>query len=902
MANNSKTNLQELILRCWGKTDLLSNDPMTFHPALFHMIDIGNIAQILLTGKTSNRWKSVFSSLYDVDTDELSKFLPFIISLHDIGKISASFQRVNNTQYLRMVAEGYSFGKSNDIPHPEVGRNFIDYEWVDQERVLVSEKTRKIIREMVAGHHGLFASPGTMKDTRLKIKHDEPVEWIGLRNTAFELLADIFLDQTINKLPEPRNISAVVMELTGFSTLCDWIGSDQRYFRAHPELSLEEYKVISLEFANRAVQDDGFNDPVLSGKPSTFQSIFLDISDPRPLQFAIDSIPDDILSVPTLIVIEAPTGEGKTEAALALAHKIALTRKTDEFYYALPTTATSNQMFRRVQKYLKENLLLGIGAKLIHGQAFLAQDAIKTIPLSNGTRSDNERDPIDWFSSKKRSLLAPFGVGTIDQIELGALNVRHASLRLSGLAGKVVILDEVHAYDTYMTTIIIRLLNWLYSLGTSVILLSATLPANRRAQLMKTYSHKTEDDCNHPEYPLILIANDKANLKIFPKAYQPSREVGLDFLRFPESDPKGKAQWLIDQVISGGCACWITNTVNRAQEIYEQVAAIAPGNVMKILFHARFPLEQRQEIEERIVRIVGKEKFHRPQAAIVIGTQVLEQSLDLDFDVMVSDLAPVDLLLQRAGRLHRHSETRRPEDLKKPKFYINTPLNDGSDPILTIDKYVYAEYFLKRTFYVLRTRDCIQLPGDFRKMVKEVYDEIPEEMSIDLRKAYEDLCKQEEKAREEAVQRLLPEPDPDELFTGPAARITFTESETDASWIVAQTRLGERSVNIIPLEDLGDCFTFSGCIQPIQKNLSAPREVEMAMLRQQIRINQDVIINELLSQKADLPCVFSNSPLLKDCLPLWLKSGKLEIKTAKGKFVLQLDNELGLLIKKKGGL
>lgn len=901
MTDTSEVEHQSKVMRCWGKTERNSTDPTIFHPALFHMVDVGFVAQVLLNGKTSARWKNVFSNIYNIDPALLISFLPFIVSLHDIGKISSSFQRMNEPQHIRLTGEGFTFGRSKDLLHPEVGRNFIHSEWPEQSGIVVSERSKEMIREMIGGHHGSFAQPGSLFDTRLKLKIEEPPEWKALRIRTFEMLEDVFWDRSINEIPEPQNMSAAVMELTGFTTLCDWIGSDQRYFTPQSDLLLGEYIKRSLERACQAVEQDGFIFETLSDIPSDFNSLFGEILSPRPLQLAVNDIPDEVMAIPTLVVIEAPTGEGKTEAALALAHKIARARKTDEFYYALPTTATSNQMFLRVQKYLHENLGLGTGAKLIHGQAFLTQDSIANVPLSNGEQSQTDQTCMDWFNSKKRSLLAPFGVGTIDQIELGALNVRHASLRLSGLAGKVVILDEVHAYDTYMTTIVVRLLTWLKELSVSVILLSATLPASRRTQLMQVYTSEVFGVDEPNSYPSILIANSNNILRMTPKASQLNREIGLKFLSFSEDDAEEKAKWLVDQVSGGGCACWITNTVNRAQEIYSHVMAFAPQSVQKVLFHARFPLDQRQEIEENIVNLVGPDKSNRPTSAIVIGTQVLEQSLDLDFDVMVSDLAPVDLLLQRAGRLHRHSQTSRPKRLMSPEFYINQPFDQEKNLDLKKDKWVYAEYFLRRTYDVLKDRNNIHLPEDFRILVEQVYDEIPLHMSQELQTAHDNLIKEEESARQEAELRLTPKPDAEELFTGSAAHLTFTENETDASWIVAQTRLGEQSLNLIPLENMGDCFSFPGCEKPLEKCLTASREMEMQMLRRQIRISHREVVKALREQKFELPKVFSSSSILKDYLPLWLIDGASEIQTAQGSYIMRLDLNLGLLIEKKKG-
>ncbi len=690
------------------------------------------------------------------------------------------------------------------------------------------------------------------------------------------------------------------MELTGFTTLCDWIGSDQRYFPPSPTINIDEYVEISEARASQAIEKAGFTGTFRSGIPTDFSALFSSLT-PRPLQLAIDLIPEKLLKEPSLVIIEAPTGEGKTEAALALAHRITNLNGYDEFYYALPTTATSNQMHDRVQKYLKDQLKVDIAAKLVHGQAFLQQEALNIQPLYNGEDPKRDSIPIDWFNTKKRALLAPFGVGTIDQIELGALNVRHASLRLAGLSGKVIILDEVHAYDIYMTTIISRLLEWLKALGASVILLSATLPDTRRRELLRAF-HGNEKIYDIPaDYPLIVAASSGDFFTSTPKAMQPQRKIGLKFLQFSDNDNTQKANWLAEQVSEGGVACWITNTVNRAQNIYREVQGAAGSDVEVILIHARFPLVQRDELEKLIVSKAGPIKENRPRKMIVIGTQVLEQSLDLDFDLMVSDLAPIDLLLQRAGRLHRHAITKRWGDHLSPVLYINAPMSDNQ-PVITSDKYVYAEYILLRTWEIIKGLSSLQLPADYRLLVEQVYGEVPTSMMDEQKKALEQLEKQEELARQEAEVRLLPEPDPEELFTSLAARLVFTESETEAGWKVAQTRLGERSLNLVPLEDHGDFCTLPGSDLPLIKRIGASRSDQFLMLRHQVRIsNPQQVVDALEKQKENLPELFTASTLLRDVMPLWLKNSAAEIETAKGRYILKLDPQLGLTINKKGG-
>lgn len=895
-----QTKDEQFLLKFWGKTDRSSQDASYFHPALFHILDVAHVAVTLLDEGCSQRWRNVLADIFGVYPDALQKFIPFYVALHDIGKFSAAFQRQDPLQHQRLLQEGLTFGRSQDIPHAQVSRHFIWHEWPDLIKAAISDKNKLILREVAAGHHGVFSAASDLGNVKMKLKFEEPYCWKEIRSDVFHTLAMLLLDTSLDSLPDPKNLSSAIMELTGFTTLCDWIGSDQRFFSPHPEHSLADYITISKESALKAVESDGFSTSTYSSTSTRFSDLFDHLKNPRPLQKAVDEIPTLLLKEPCLIVIEAPTGEGKTEAALAVAHRLAEERHSDEFYYALPTMATSNQMHLRVQNYLRDQLKLDVGVKLVHGQAFLAQDLVPVKPLGNGSDISNIASAMDWFNSKKKALLAPFGVGTIDQIELGALNVRHASLRMAGLSGKVVILDEVHAYDTYMTTIVTRLLNWLNTLGASVILLSATLPTSRRKELVRTYTHDDNAFDDTEAYPLITVANSIAVVSMMPPAAQASKEIGLNFLHFKDDEVQKKSDWLIEQVNDGGCICWITNTVDRAQALYSDLLEKCGEDVELALLHARFPLSQREELERRIVERVGPDKDKRPAKMIVVGTQVLEQSLDLDFDLMVTDLAPVDLLLQRAGRLHRHSTTLDRGQHLQPVLFINVPLNNDQ-PDIHVDCSIYHEYFLLRTWQEICHMMRFSLPTDYRRLVEAVYTAPAGDIDEALANAYAKLLKDEELARQEAEQRLLPQPDPESSFTSLAARMVFEESETRAGWIVAQTRLGEKSINLVPLEDHGDLFTIPGDEKPIQKGKAIDSIDQLRMLRGQVRVSRAEVVEALSQQEDQKNLNFAQSSLLRDVRPLWLTDGKAEVVTKSGIILLELDPLLGLKIKKKGG-
>ncbi|MGA9347995.1 MAG: CRISPR-associated helicase Cas3' [Anaerolineae bacterium] len=889
----------ERLLRCWGKTEKTTRD---FHPALFHMLDAGHVAQVLLCPPASSRWRGVLATALGAEPETLGVWLPYVIAMHDIGKISAAFQSQIESQHERLKAEGFPFKgwrTSLKVHHSQVGQVYVQ-QWEASELTL-SDNFRQMWVDMVGGHHGQFRHSSGVRKTLVRLQKYEPPLWQQLRDVAAQALQEHFLAPALYTLTQPDNISTATMALTGFTILCDWLGSDECFFQPASDFDLERYIPESQKRAQRAVEAAGFLERSHSRAPILFTALFPDKHPPRPLQEAVDAIPEEILATPCLAIIEAPTGEGKTEAALALAHRLAQASGTDEMYYALPTTATSNQMFVRLQEHLHDRLNLPTEIKLIHGQAFLMEDDLRIEPLDNAEQADQDA-MVEWFTSKKRAILAPFGVGTVDQAELAALNVKHNALRLMGLAGKVVIFDEVHAYDTYMTTIVETLLQWLSALGTSVIILSATLPQAQRAALARAYGADVQASPEQAQaYPsLWLFSQTQPPYHTTPSAYQPDRRLAVRSLHLAEDASQAKAQWLLDAVAEGGCACWITNTVAQAQQVFEELTKDErSGDIDLTLLHARFPLEDRQTRERQLSDTYGPNGDHRPKRGIVVGTQVLEQSLDLDFDVMVSDLAPVDLLLQRAGRLQRHDRTRPASYADHPTLWINTELDSAGELDLGVNRWIYDAFLLRQTWQVLQCRDKISLPGDYRELVEAVYGITEVSLDSPLAEAWGKLQIKRSDAMKEAKERLIPEPDPEWSFCPRVAKLTFEEDETGASWVVAQTRLGRESVNLIPLEREGDMARLSPTGEMVALDRRASREMQLSLLRRHLRVSRPEIVRAL--KEAPLPKLFTKSPKLKGYYPLWLTDGKAEFPLEKGKLVVILDDELGLVIHKEKG-
>jgi CRISPR-associated endonuclease/helicase Cas3 len=897
---------QEQMLHCWGKTGKATHD---FHPALFHMLDVGHIAQLLLRPPVSSRWRRVLAAALNTEPDTLGVWLPYVIAMHDIGKISAAFQSQIESQYERLKAEGFPFQGWHGglkVHHSQVGQAYV-HSW-EASGLMLPDSFRQMWVDMVGGHHGHFRRGSEVKRVHTRLQRYEPPLWQQLRDVAAQTLREHFLVAALYRLPEPGNISTATMALTGFTILCDWLGSDERFFRPAPDFDLGSYIPESRKRAQSAIQAAGFLERSSSDAATSFAALFPDKYPPRPLQEAVDAIPDEVLAKPCLLIIEAPTGEGKTEAALTLAHRLAQASGTDELYYALPTTATSNQMFVRLQEHLRDRLDLTTDVKLIHGQAFLLEDDLRIEPLDNAERVDQDA-MVEWFTSNKRAILAPFGVGTVDQAELAALNVKHNALRLVGLAGKVVVFDEVHAYDTYMTTIIETLLQWLSALGTSVVILSATLPQSQRTALASAYGVGAQTVSERAQaYPSLgLFSRGHPPYYATPLAYQPKRDLTLRALHLAEDAPRAKAQWLLDAVADKGCACWITNTVAQAQQIFAELTEDQRSEGIDLtLLHARFPLEDRQEREQEIAQKYGppdpqcEDNDHRPKRGIVVGTQVLEQSLDLDFDVMVSDLAPVDLLLQRAGRLQRHERARPAAYDRRPTLWINTEVSADGQLELGVNRWIYDAFLLQQTWQVLQDREEIHFPDDYRKLVEAVYGIADVSPDSPLAETWGSLQTKRSNSTKTAKERLIPEPDPEWSFCSRAAMLTFEEDETGASWIVAQTRLGRESVNLIPLEQKGDTAHLYPSEETVPLHSPASQEMQLGLLRRHLRVSHREVVQAL--KEAPRPKLFTESPRLKwSYYPLWLTNGKAEFSLEEGKLVVTLDDRLGLVIRKEKG-
>jgi CRISPR-associated endonuclease/helicase Cas3 len=575
------------------------------------------------------------------------------------------------------------------------------------------------------------------------------------------------------------------------------------------------------------------------------------------------------LSRPGLLIIEAPMGEGKTEAAIYAAAGFQ-SPISQGISIHLPTQATSNAMHRRMVRALRR-------LDSDHPRVALAHSATALLPRNRANTPGEKPNAEGFFVPRKRALLATHAVSTVDQLEMGGMRVKHGFVRLMGLANKPIVIDEVHAYDEYMSAIIRRTLRWLGEMNVSVVILSATLPSRARGRLVAAYTGKACPELP-AAYPLVTLARlGEPTVTMCPEPSGRSLIVRLEVREVGEQAmDAGVARALLESITQGGCAAWIMNTVREAQEAYRLVREWADEDTEVLLFTSRFRMADRRRIERGVLRRFGRDGI-RPHKSILIATQVVEQSLDLDFDLMVSHIAPIDLILQRMGRMHRHARVRPPE-LEQPRLILTCPADKGDETRWGPTRYVYDTMVLRLTLEVLQDRSSISLPADIRQLVEAVYSRIPEDHWID--------------EENQALGRILPLPGPAQpAFDGMV--ITFEDDEAGRRWIDARTRLGRDSRDVILLHRRGrEVFLDADCRRRV--DIDAPSlddRLARRLALRAVRVDHPDLIHALDDRQ--VPRSISDHPLLGSYSLLVLENGLAEV----AQFVVKYDRFVGLDIR-----
>ncbi len=887
-------------------------------PLWVHCLDTCQVMRYLLSHWLTDHTLNAAAS--SISQEQLKNTLLFLSVFHDYGKASMTFQAriTDEAEELRQLlnhaglctpsADDPELRNGKEMPHGTAG-----------EILLLIKGCPSSIAAIVGAHHGKpwEKGPDAAEDIEELLEENDLYrnfdyglrlwggkarrkEWIRAQNDFFDWALDEINLSSVQEVPSVNDSEAVV--LSGLVIMADWLASNEEYFplipfgQNAPSNMKERAEYAEKKLNLPPVWQPSFNENFRELAKKRFGFY------PNEIQTAVAEAVIKS-SEPGLFILEAPMGVGKTEAALLAAEEFSGERAAG-MMFALPTQATANGIFSRILEWGKGQTEQNeLSIRLAHGMAAMNEEYMALIDSGKHAECtvddyENSRFVVhDFFRGSKQALLADFVVGTIDQVLLASLKQKHFMLRHLGLCGKAVIIDECHAYDAYMNEYLERTLQWLGAYRTPVIMLSATLPYERRAALVDAYTGYTSKNKDEPwrkstGYPL-LTWTDGSNICQEEIVYSGiKRNVEIERLDCAEKDEFTEViRILAENLESGGCAGVVLNTVKRTQALTEALNKAMPDKHI-LLLHSGFISEDRIEYEKELLACAGKKSAKTDRDGfIVIGTQVIEQSLDFDVDLMITDLCPMDLLLQRIGRLHRHPahDKDRPAALKTAKCYVlgaAGKYEKGSEA-------VYGSYLLMRTKEFLPDR--ITLPTDIAVLVQSVYDD-----SCIMKKEPDGYS--EAKAKHEQ-KRIKDRRDADAFRLLPPGKEKTINRFLEASVLAdeeqakAQVRNGEISLEaIVMFSEKGsltrapwrysDCFNPSDC-----PSESACRAISNQRVRFPAWIKGMISSEDLL-----MPEAWENSSWLRGKRLLILnEEGKTEI----GNLIIQYSHTYGLTAERR---
>ena len=686
--NKKKISISKIaFMECPAKTYIDNNGKYRLgHNVFNHCKVVGKIAEEIIKRLPNKTAQKLFP-----------KGSHLVVACHDIGKVSPTF-------YLKLLIAA---DKTWEVSHPEL-KQFVDLVKYENERwgghagvsqlSLSALNVGAFIPQIAGQHHGSSPQLGN------RSANDENLGgtiWEQERQKLISALKKYFKEDW----PVIQDETQCLL-ISGLTSIADWIGSGSFFEKPNEDwesqisLAVDNAGFISPKFKKKLSFTEVFNDVVGKDcKPRKTQSIFI-----------------EHCNEPGVYILEAPMGVGKTEAALYAAYQRLVAGEANGIYFALPTQLTSNKIYERFNKFLSailEENCQDKKALLLHSHAWLLD-----------TEIGEEGNPgKSWFNTSKRGLLAPFAVGTLDQALMAVMNVRHGFVRTFGLAGKVVILDEIHSYDAYTNVLIKELIKVLRQLNCTIIILSATLNKTQRSDLLTVSSKQIN-------YPLLTsLKKDQLKEIKIPKPKPNKIKVKIAF-----KDNNLVINEAIKRAEQGQQILWIENTVEDAQELYSKLAwKCKELNIECGLLHSRYSLKDREKREDYWCSILGKEGWDNrvKTGRILVGTQVLEQSLDIDADFMITRFSPIDMLLQRLGRLWRHLKKPRNESAVCEAWILAPNLNEAIDnPIESFGKtaHVYNPYILCRSLdtcltHLNQNKNIFEFPLHITKLIEATYTE-----------------------------------------------------------------------------------------------------------------------------------------------------------------------------------
>ncbi|MGW0734428.1 CRISPR-associated endonuclease Cas3'' [Streptomyces sp. NPDC002851] len=755
------------------------------HPLICHALDTAAaaeaIARTMCRGAPGAGLRRMLEPL-----GEAELWIAAMCGLHDLGKYSPTFQSLRldvAERHLPKVA-GRDMRRLLESPL-EGARQDVHHGWYTavhmREQLLLWGAKPDVARDIamaLGGHHGSFPDASTLAGAQHSPGESGHALWANWRAG----LVDAFLQawaptaSTVAWGQVERDPGAMVV-LAGLTTAADWVASDRRGLAdVQGEFSLKQYTDQARRTEGKKV--DGIRwQAWMPPNDVSFHGLFPDKSAVRPIQKSVEELVASV-SGPGILLMAAPAGEGKTEAGLQAVTSFVKKLDLAGFYVAMPTRVTSDQTYRRAAELL-ERLGATSPLQLLHSSAaeVLAaersrKDRAGTLRPSGvaldidlptaaaihhqGTRQ--VREARSWFTQKKRGLLAPIGVGTIDQLLLAALRGRHNFLRLTGVSGKVVLFDEVHTYDEYQLTLLKALLTWLGFLSVPVVLQSATLSTRLSHALADCWVNgaRTSAPCGSDvpgqllptplPYPRVMWVEAQAAeplvQHVAASAFAKDRVYRIHQPEDLSRDTWGQhvvsALELAAQDQCVGVFHNLATQVDRdAAAARKEIEERTGWTGIEIYgLHARMTDQERAQADTTVRGAFGPPDdpvTSRPTRAVVFGSPLLAEGLDIDFDTALIALAPIDRMLQAMGRVRRHLRERPGGNGPIPISIIGvweetkTARNGQKTVTVHFPRYtttVTSTALLLRTWAVLRNRAEIRL-DDLQQLIDAVYGAVP---------------------------------------------------------------------------------------------------------------------------------------------------------------------------------
>ncbi|WP_125780702.1 CRISPR-associated helicase Cas3' [Pseudoalteromonas rubra] len=949
------------IFQFWGKAD----EHNTL-PAVCHMLDVAFVARAIIL-KLAAQERAIllkpFLAIEGVDEDTAIAMVVLLIALHDIGKITPGFQYKLQDR-VKGLFDINTFKVCGDAETKHGNSGFVILHDYFFGQYGVDKSVARVIFSAVASHHGVFVA----NKKQCGLCGDE--QWSEVQTNAIEWLADYFsIDLYLfNQLAAQTLTPAWYSYMAGLCSVADWIGSDESQFRY---CTASEYNAVQrMDTANALVGFLNIKHVNASNNKANFVDVFG--FKPNALQLKVLEL-IKLNELPWLSIIESGMGSGKTEAAQVLADHFIRHLGHSGLYVAMPSQATANQLFKRTLRLLKKDVLgyQNIETHLKHNNADFEPQyealKLKSIDYQHQQNTTPSVVANQWFTSKKHGLLAGVCVGTIDQLLMAAMRYKHNFVRLFGLSNKVLILDEVHSLQSFQIDLLKNTLHWMAKLNVRVIILSATLPRTMLVELVQAYGQasETEIEVEDKPYPRITTYSSGALARshtIIETESDSQKEdltspPGTYKIKLHSTSPKlcisNMANDVLTTANNAGCGVFvcILNTVDKVQEMSRLIArhcSESDGRVEYLTFHAKYPLATRLSIEEMIEYQVGKHPAdhrsinpNRPvkdKCLILIGSQVLEQSLDYDACEMFTQIAPIDLLLQRVGRVWRHqiNNTARSKFIKTPTLNIYLPSmdkipEDYGEWFGHGEVFIYPSHLLAVTTRLLWEKNeevggggfDIHINNDMDTWINKVYADVDQQITWleqEYDKAFE--FRLDKRTQYTLAKEMMFDADKSSV----RALLKYKNSEIENDDIVLSTRLTSVSVQLIFLVDNGEgvlvpVTEFPSYTQNVQALNQGAKEyaeseaidwragarlkkADIARLKQaQISLSHAKWVAHFKEQEECWPFgfvakeIWRRSPTLFNCIPVVLDPDLTYSNSGLG--VLRLDPQLGLMVDRR---